>query len=144
MTEEPPKPEYERFDGETDFQKAVDRLLEQQGRELRIFDPDLSSLRLNLPARIAQLERFLRASRTRRIYIAVEAFVFRLGRFVGHVFRSRRRYPELCHSRIRRSSPARESNAPDARRRSANAASARRCAARGTSSSPLMKNRTPR
>ena len=71
MTEEPPKTEYERFDGEADFQQAVDRLLEQQGRELRIFDPDLSSLRLNSPARIAQLENFLRASRTRRIYIAV-------------------------------------------------------------------------
>ncbi len=71
MNEEKPKAEYVRFEGEADFQKAVDLLLEQRGRELRIFDPDLASLRLNSPARIAQLDRFLRASRTRRIQIAV-------------------------------------------------------------------------
>jgi hypothetical protein len=62
---------YERFDNGADFQAAVDRLLEQPGRELRIFDPDLSALRLNDPARLDRLERFLLASRTRRIYIAV-------------------------------------------------------------------------
>jgi hypothetical protein len=62
---------YERFDNGADFQAAVDRLLEQPGRELRIFDPDLSALRLNDPARLERLERFLLASRTRRIYIAV-------------------------------------------------------------------------
>jgi hypothetical protein len=71
MSEEKPNAEYVRFEGEADFQKAVDLLLEQPGRELRIFDPDLASLRLNSPARIAQLDRFLRASRTRRIQIAV-------------------------------------------------------------------------
>jgi hypothetical protein len=68
---EKPKAEYQRFEGESDYQQAVDRLLEQPGRELRIFDPDLSSLRVNSPARIAQLEKFLRFSRTRRIYIVV-------------------------------------------------------------------------
>ncbi|MGE5641087.1 MAG: hypothetical protein ACM30H_13430 [Clostridia bacterium] len=61
---------YERFDSRADFQAAVDRLLEQPGRELRIFDPDLSSLRLNDPARVEKLERFLAASRTRRVYMA--------------------------------------------------------------------------
>ncbi len=71
MTEEKPKPEYERFEGEADFQKAVDRLLAQPGRELRLFDPDLKGLRLNSPARIAQLEGFLRASRTHKIYVVV-------------------------------------------------------------------------
>lgn len=71
MTEEEPKTEYLRFDGETEYQAAVDRLLAQAGRELRIFDPDLASLRVNSPARIAQLEGFLRASRTRRLFIAV-------------------------------------------------------------------------
>ena len=71
MTEEPPKTEYQRFDNEAEYQAAVDRLLEQQGRELRVFDPDLASLRLNSAARIAQLENFLRASRTRRIYVAI-------------------------------------------------------------------------
>ena len=63
--------EYRRFDSERDFQAAVDLLLEQPGRELRIFEPDLAALRMNSPARIAQLDRFLRGSRTRRIQIVV-------------------------------------------------------------------------
>jgi len=87
MSEEKPKAEYVRFEGEADFQKAVDLLLEQAGRELRIFDPDLASLRLNSPARIAQLDRFLRASRTRRIQIAVHR--------TEHVMRSCPRMLEL-------------------------------------------------
>ena len=62
---------YERFDSAEGFQAAVERLLGQPGRELRIFDPDGASLRLNDPARIAQLEAFLSASRTRRIYMVV-------------------------------------------------------------------------
>ena len=65
------KTEYVRFEGEADFQNAVDLLLEQSGRELRIFDPDLKGLRLNSPARVSRLEGFLRSSRTRRIYIAM-------------------------------------------------------------------------
>jgi hypothetical protein len=67
----PPQPQYEQFEDEETFQQAVDRLLEQPGRELRIFDPDLSGLRLNLPERISRLQRFLTVSRTRRIYIAI-------------------------------------------------------------------------
>ena len=62
---------YERFDTAAGFQSAVERLLAQPGRELRIFDPDGMSLRLNDPARIALLEHFLSASRTRRIYIVI-------------------------------------------------------------------------
>jgi hypothetical protein len=62
---------YERFDTSEDFQAAVDRLLEQPGRELRIFDPDGVALRLNDPGRIGRLERFLQASRTRRLYIVL-------------------------------------------------------------------------
>ncbi|MBV8031874.1 MAG: hypothetical protein JO035_10245 [Betaproteobacteria bacterium] len=62
---------YERFDTRADFNAAVDRLLEQPGRELRIFDPDLASLRLNDPARLERLERFLQASRVRRVYVVV-------------------------------------------------------------------------
>lgn len=62
---------YERFDTKEGFQAAVDRLLEQPGRELRIFDPDGAALRLNDPARIERIERFLQASRTRRIYIVL-------------------------------------------------------------------------
>lgn len=66
----PASPDYELFDSETAFQAAVERLLAQTGRELRVFDPDLSALRLNAPERIACLERFLQASRTRRVYLA--------------------------------------------------------------------------
>ncbi|MSQ64399.1 MAG: hypothetical protein EXR33_11310 [Betaproteobacteria bacterium] len=71
MSDEQPKTEYQRFEGEGDFQKALDRFLEQPGRELRLFDPDLKALRLNAPGRIAQFDRFLRGSRTRKIYIVV-------------------------------------------------------------------------
>jgi hypothetical protein len=71
MIEEPPKPDYQRFDGEADFQLAVEKLIGQPGRELRIFDPDGEALRLNTPARVALLEGFLRASRTRRIQLVV-------------------------------------------------------------------------
>ena len=71
MNEEKPKTEYQRFENEGEFHLALERFLEQPGRELRLFDSDLKSLRLNSPARIAQLERFLRGSRTRRIYIVV-------------------------------------------------------------------------
>jgi hypothetical protein len=62
---------YERFDTSEGFQAAVDRLLEQPGRELRVFDPDGAALRLNDPGRIERLQRFLQASRTRRIYIVL-------------------------------------------------------------------------
>ena len=58
---------YERFDTAAGFQAAVERLLVQPGRELRIFDPDGAALRLNDSARIASLAKFLLASRTRRL-----------------------------------------------------------------------------
>jgi DNA-binding LacI/PurR family transcriptional regulator len=63
--------QYSTFDSEAGFQEAVDRLFGQAGRELRIFDPDLEALKLNAPARIEALEGFLRASRTRRVYLAL-------------------------------------------------------------------------
>src|SRR6266849_2302522 len=62
---------YERFDASAGFQAAVDRLLEQPGRELRVFDRDGAALRLNDAPRIEGLERFLLASRTRRLYLAL-------------------------------------------------------------------------
>lgn len=65
------EPTYERFDTSAGFHGAVERLLVQPGRELRIFDPDGSSLKLNDSARIALFEDFLGASRTRRIYMVV-------------------------------------------------------------------------
>lgn len=64
-------PTYERFDTNEGFQASIERLLEQPGRELRVFDPDGAALRLNDAARIEALGRFLLASRTRRIYLVV-------------------------------------------------------------------------
>lgn len=71
MSDDTPQVEYQQFDGEADFQRAVDRLLEAPGRELRVFDPDLAALKLNDVARIDRLKAFLAASRTRRLYVAV-------------------------------------------------------------------------
>ena len=64
---------YERFDTNAGFQAALERLLEQPGRELRVFDPDGAALRLNDAARIARVESFLQASRTRRLYMVVHS-----------------------------------------------------------------------
>ena len=71
MSEEKPQTEYQRFEGEGEFNAALERFLQLSGRELRLFDPDLKALRLNSPARIALLDAFLRASRTRKIYMVV-------------------------------------------------------------------------
>jgi hypothetical protein len=62
---------YERFDTRAGFQAALERLLEQPGRELRVFDPDGAALLLNDAPRIERLERFLLASRTRRLYLVL-------------------------------------------------------------------------
>ena len=64
-------PIYERFETNQGFQAAVERLMEQPGRELRVFDPYGAALRLNDPPRIERLERFLLASRTRRLFLVV-------------------------------------------------------------------------
>ena len=62
---------YERFDSAEGFQAAVERLLGQPGRELRVFDPDGAALRLNDSGRVGALECFLAASRTRRFYLVL-------------------------------------------------------------------------
>src|SRR5687767_6122247 len=62
---------YERFEERAGFQAAIERLLQQPGRELRIFDPDGAALLLNDAARIQQIERFLLASRVRRLFLVV-------------------------------------------------------------------------
>jgi hypothetical protein len=66
-----PQAEYQPFDGEAEFQRALDRLLAAPGRELRVFDPNLSALRLNDPERVERLKAFLLESRTRRLFIAL-------------------------------------------------------------------------
>jgi hypothetical protein len=70
MSEDQPKPEYQRFDTEAAWHQAVDRLVGKEGRELRVFDPDLTSLRLDSLERVELLEKFLQASRARRLLIA--------------------------------------------------------------------------
>jgi hypothetical protein len=62
---------YERFEDRAGFQGAVDRLLGQAGRELRVFDPDGVGLMLNDAARIERIEQFLLASRTRRLFLVL-------------------------------------------------------------------------
>ena len=64
---------YERFDTNAGFQAALERLLGQPGRELRIFDPDGAALRLNDSARIERFAQFLLASRTRRLYLVLHS-----------------------------------------------------------------------
>jgi hypothetical protein len=71
MSEEAPKPEYRAFSGDAEFQAAVDQILAREGRELRIFESDGQALKLNSTTRLASLEAFLRASRTRRIQMVV-------------------------------------------------------------------------
>jgi hypothetical protein len=71
MNQDTPPAEYRQFDGESDFQQAVDRVLAAPGRELRVFDPDLVALKLNEAARVELLKGFLAASRTRRLFVAV-------------------------------------------------------------------------
>ena len=71
MIDDAPKPEYETFSGDAEFQAAVERLLALEGRELRIFESDGQALRLNSQARLDLFEAFLRGSRTRRIQIVL-------------------------------------------------------------------------
>jgi len=54
-----------------DYLEGFNRLLALARRELRIFDPDLAELDINSTRRIETLARFLRESRTHRIYIAL-------------------------------------------------------------------------
>jgi hypothetical protein len=55
----------------SDYLESFNRLLGLARRELRIFDPDLSELEMNSTSRVETLTRFLRGSRTRRIYVAL-------------------------------------------------------------------------
>lgn len=66
-----PVPERTLLAARNDYLEGFERLLGLARRELRIFDPDLSELDMNSTARIGTLTRFLRESRTHRIYIAL-------------------------------------------------------------------------
>jgi len=64
-------PERILLQARSDYLEGFNRLLGLARRELRIFDPDLSELEMNSRNRVETLTRFLRESRTRRIYVAL-------------------------------------------------------------------------
>ena len=64
-------PERILLQARSDYLEGFSRLLGLARRELRIFDPDLSELEMNSTNRVETLTRFLRESRTRRIYVAL-------------------------------------------------------------------------
>ena len=73
MSETPAEavPERILLAAKNDYLQGFERLLGLARRELRIFDPDLAELDMNSTRRIETLARFLRESRTHRIYIAL-------------------------------------------------------------------------
>ena len=64
-------PERILLQARSDYLEGFNRLLGLARRELRIFEPDLSELEMNSTSRVETLSRFLRESRTRRIYVAL-------------------------------------------------------------------------
>ncbi len=64
-------PERILLQARSDYLEGFNRLLGLARRDLRIFDPDLSELEMNSTNRVETLTRFLRESRTRRIYVAL-------------------------------------------------------------------------
>ena len=55
-----------------DYQSALDRVLAEAQSMLRIFDPDLSLLKLEEPGRLATLQQLLKTSRRNQIQIALQ------------------------------------------------------------------------
>ena len=76
MTEDEPSPQRRLITTRAEYQEAIDLLLPIAQRELRVFDPDLSDLRLHLPERITRLREFLSRGRNNRLYIAVHKTEF--------------------------------------------------------------------
>jgi hypothetical protein len=71
LPEQAPLPQRSIISLRREYLEAMETLLPLLQLELRIFDPDLSGLGFNAPARIDVLKAFLRRSRNTRIYIAV-------------------------------------------------------------------------
>lgn len=71
LPEQAPSPQRSIITLRREYLDAIETLLSLLQLELRIFDPDLSELGFNAPARIEALKAFLRRSRNTRIYIAV-------------------------------------------------------------------------
>ena len=67
---EDPLPEQRKIEGNAEYESALDALLARPGRQLRIFDRQLGTA-YNSVHRYEHLRRFLFASRTNRLQIAV-------------------------------------------------------------------------
>ena len=93
MAEEP-VPTRQLITARSEYQQAIDMLLPMVQRELRVFDPDLSDLRLHVPERIALLRAFLGRSRNNRLYIAVHKTEFIEQRAPRRI---RQRFEDLIH-----------------------------------------------
>lgn len=59
------------FDSEAGFRQALDTVIASAGREIRVFDRDLSRMRLEEKARAEALENFLAADRERHLRIVL-------------------------------------------------------------------------
>ena len=66
-----PAPQRTLLTLKSEYVRGYDQLLALARRELRVFDPNLAELDMNSTARIEVLTRFLKASRTHHIYIAL-------------------------------------------------------------------------
>ena len=98
MAAQPPEawPERTLLARKREYREGFDRLLGLAQRELRVFDADLSELRIDAPRRIEVLRQFLLKSPSNRLYIALHdpEFVKRycprllmlLGTFSGKMF----------------------------------------------------------
>ena len=71
-----PSPQRRLITTRTEYQEAIDLLLPMAQRELRVFDPDLSDLRMHVPERIVLLRDFLSRGRNNRLYISVHKTEF--------------------------------------------------------------------
>jgi len=69
--ESPPEPQRRLITTRKEYLDAVELLFGRVRRELRIFDPDLSELDFNAPARIACLRKILSGGRMHCVYIAL-------------------------------------------------------------------------
>lgn len=61
----------ELFDSETGFRSAIDRTLNLADREIRIFDRNLSRLKIQDSSHVAALSAFLSGNRNRRLRIVL-------------------------------------------------------------------------
>lgn len=62
-------PEYRRLESPSEYEQAIDTIIQQAHDQLRIFDYDLRNEGYNSPHRIERMQNFLLASRANRLII---------------------------------------------------------------------------